>query len=90
LASSIAVTTFRATSSIGGGVDARYEPIFIVNLTRKLGELTFLAGIFIQNNVNSTCPLENIAMQEFELKWRATHDRIQGTKHQPIMIKHED
>jgi hypothetical protein len=35
-----------------------------------LGEVTFLADIFIQNNVNSTYPLENIAMQEFELKWR--------------------
>jgi hypothetical protein len=35
-----------------------------------LGELTFLAGIFIQNNVNSTYPLKNIAMQEFGPKLR--------------------
>jgi hypothetical protein len=55
---------------VGDLVDARYAPISTINLTRKLEELTFLAGIFIQNNVNSICPLENIAMQKFELKWR--------------------
>jgi hypothetical protein len=39
-------------------VDAHYGPISTVNLTKKLGELTFLAGIFIQSNVDSTRPLE--------------------------------
>jgi hypothetical protein len=39
-------------------------------LIKKLGELTFLAHIFIQNNIDSTCPLENSAIQEFEQKWR--------------------
>jgi hypothetical protein len=51
-------------------IEARYGPILTVNLIRKLGELTFLAGIFIHNNINSTYPLKNIAMQKFELKWR--------------------
>jgi hypothetical protein len=49
-----------------GVVDGHYKPILTVNLIRKSRELIFLASIFIQNNVNFTCPLENSAMQEFE------------------------
>jgi hypothetical protein len=44
------------------GVDACYQPILSLNLIRKLGELTFLTCIFIQNNVISICPLESSAM----------------------------
>jgi hypothetical protein len=55
---------------VGDLVDARYGPILTINLIWKSWELTFLACIFIQNNINSTCPLENIARQEFEQKWR--------------------
>jgi hypothetical protein len=39
-------------------------------MIRKLGELTFLACILIQKNINSIRPLEINAMQEFEQKWR--------------------
>jgi hypothetical protein len=58
------------TSTDSHSVDARYGPFSTINLIRKLGELTFLAHIFFQNNINSTCPMENSAMQEFEQKWR--------------------
>jgi hypothetical protein len=53
-------------------IDGRYGPILTVNLIKKLGELIFVACIFIQNNANSTCPLENSVMQKFEQKWRET------------------
>jgi hypothetical protein len=51
-------------------VDACYGSILTVNFIRELGELVFLACIFIYNNIISTCLLENNAMQWFELKWR--------------------
>jgi hypothetical protein len=60
----------RAKDNLGDLIDAHYGPILTVNLIRKLGELTFLTCIFIQNNVISTCPLEKSVMQEIEQKWR--------------------
>jgi hypothetical protein len=53
---------------VGDLVDAHYGPFLTINLIRKLGELTLPAGIFIQIMSNSTCPLENIAMQKFRQK----------------------
>jgi hypothetical protein len=56
-------------ANMGDPVNARYGPFSTINLIRKIGELAFSACIFIQNNINSTYHLKNIAMQEFEQKW---------------------
>jgi hypothetical protein len=73
-----------------GDVDAHYGLISTVNLIRKLEELIFLPRIFIQNNVNSTCPLENSVMQESKQKWRENIPLNPRHKHGPSTSNHED
>jgi hypothetical protein len=67
-ATKLAQLTERGWGELAAG--ARYRPISIVNLIRKLREVTFLTCIFIWNNIISTCPLEISAIPEFEQKWR--------------------
>ena len=51
-------------------VDDRYRSILRVILSQKSWEFKSYAYIFIQNDANSVCPLENIATSEFVLKCR--------------------